>query len=190
MNAELYLECSAKYQENVEDVFREATKRALAFNRKQRNNKRKKKCIILWKFFFFFFKKDKATRTLFFSETDCAQCLAEIESWGPAHDPSVLQGNEWWHNRKDNFASCNVELETPSFGGFYFHMLCLVFLCIFFFLRNFVLSLLLYCYFTKNIFIGGTELLFVLWCSFYNLKEWRRRKKTKNKKPKNPTHDC
>lgn len=53
MNAELYLECSAKYQENVEDVFREATKRALAFNRKQRNNKRKKKCIILWKFFFF-----------------------------------------------------------------------------------------------------------------------------------------
>lgn len=59
MNAELYLECSAKYQENVEDVFREATKRALAFNRKQRNNKRKKKCIILWKFFFFFFKKDK-----------------------------------------------------------------------------------------------------------------------------------
>lgn len=47
MNAELYLECSAKYQENVEDVFREATKRALAFNRKQRNNKRKKKCIIL-----------------------------------------------------------------------------------------------------------------------------------------------
>lgn len=56
MNAELYLECSAKYQENVEDVFREATKRALAFNRKQRNNKRKKKCIILWKFFFFFLR--------------------------------------------------------------------------------------------------------------------------------------
>lgn len=133
---------------------------------------------------FFFKKGQKATRTLFFSETDCAQCLAEIGSWGLAHDPSVLQGNEWWHNRKDNFASCNVELETPSFGGFYFHMLCLVFLCIFFFLRNFVLSLLLYCYFTKNIFIGGTELLFVLWCSFYNLKEWRRRKK--QKQTKNP----
>uniref|UniRef100_A0A3B3V1E7 Ras homolog family member F n=1 Tax=Poecilia latipinna TaxID=48699 RepID=A0A3B3V1E7_9TELE len=47
MNAELYLECSAKHQENVEDIFREATKRALAFNRKQRNNKRKKKCLIL-----------------------------------------------------------------------------------------------------------------------------------------------
>ncbi|XP_039471881.1 rho-related GTP-binding protein RhoF isoform X1 [Oreochromis aureus] len=47
MNAELYLECSAKYQENVEDIFREATKMALAFNRKQRNNKRKKKCVIL-----------------------------------------------------------------------------------------------------------------------------------------------
>lgn len=48
MNAELYLECSAKYQENVEDIFREATKRTLAFNRKQRNHKRKKKCVILW----------------------------------------------------------------------------------------------------------------------------------------------
>lgn len=46
------------------------------------------------KVFFFFLKGQKATRTLFFSETDCAQCLAEIESWGPAHDPSVLQGNE------------------------------------------------------------------------------------------------
>ena len=47
MNAELYLECLAKYQENVEDIFREATKRTLAFNRKQRNHKRKKKCVIL-----------------------------------------------------------------------------------------------------------------------------------------------
>ncbi|KAM6902659.1 rho-related GTP-binding protein RhoF [Xenentodon cancila] len=47
MNAEVYLECSAKYQENVEDVFREATKRALSFNRKQRNHKRKKKCVVL-----------------------------------------------------------------------------------------------------------------------------------------------
>lgn len=47
MNAELYLECSAKYQENVEDIFREATKTALAFMRKQRNNKRKKKCVVL-----------------------------------------------------------------------------------------------------------------------------------------------
>ncbi|XP_028273567.1 rho-related GTP-binding protein RhoF [Parambassis ranga] len=47
MNAELYLECSAKYQENVEDIFREATKKALAFIRKQKNHKRKKKCVIL-----------------------------------------------------------------------------------------------------------------------------------------------
>ncbi|XP_030290853.1 rho-related GTP-binding protein RhoF isoform X1 [Sparus aurata] len=47
MNAELYLECSAKYQENVEDIFREATKRTLAFNRKHRNYKRQKKCVVL-----------------------------------------------------------------------------------------------------------------------------------------------
>ncbi|KAF7667545.1 hypothetical protein LDENG_00057740 [Lucifuga dentata] len=47
MNAELYLECSAKHQENVEDLFREATKRALAANCKQRNNKRKRKCVVL-----------------------------------------------------------------------------------------------------------------------------------------------
>lgn len=46
MNAELYLECSAKYQENVEDIFREATKTVLAFNRKQKKRK-KKICIIL-----------------------------------------------------------------------------------------------------------------------------------------------
>ncbi|KAM6975298.1 rho-related GTP-binding protein RhoF [Tautogolabrus adspersus] len=45
MNAELYLECSAKHQENVDDIFREATKRTLAFNRKQR--KHKKRCAIL-----------------------------------------------------------------------------------------------------------------------------------------------
>ncbi|XP_029939984.1 rho-related GTP-binding protein RhoF [Salarias fasciatus] len=47
MNADLYLECSAKYQENVEDIFREATKKALAFRRKQKNHKRKKKCVLL-----------------------------------------------------------------------------------------------------------------------------------------------
>ncbi|XP_051269239.1 rho-related GTP-binding protein RhoF [Dicentrarchus labrax] len=47
MNAELYLECSAKYQENVEDIFREATKRTLAYNRKQKHFKRKKKCVVL-----------------------------------------------------------------------------------------------------------------------------------------------
>lgn len=47
MNAELYLECSAKYQENVEEIFREATKRTLAFIRKQKNHKKKKRCVIL-----------------------------------------------------------------------------------------------------------------------------------------------
>ncbi|XP_070706340.1 rho-related GTP-binding protein RhoF [Pempheris klunzingeri] len=47
MNAELYLECSAKYQDNVDDIFREATRRTLAFNRKRRNYKRKKKCVVL-----------------------------------------------------------------------------------------------------------------------------------------------
>ncbi|KAM9793443.1 rho-related GTP-binding protein RhoF [Syngnathus typhle] len=47
MNAELYLECSAKCQENVDDVFREAAKKALAFRRKQRHFKRKRNCQIL-----------------------------------------------------------------------------------------------------------------------------------------------
>ncbi|XP_020485460.1 rho-related GTP-binding protein RhoF [Labrus bergylta] len=45
MNAELYLECSAKHQENVDDIFREATKRTLAFNRKHKKNT--KRCLIL-----------------------------------------------------------------------------------------------------------------------------------------------
>ncbi|XP_053704718.1 rho-related GTP-binding protein RhoF isoform X2 [Synchiropus splendidus] len=47
MNAQLYLECSAKYQENVENVFKEATKTTLAFQRKRRRHKRRKKCVIL-----------------------------------------------------------------------------------------------------------------------------------------------
>ncbi|XP_071766458.1 rho-related GTP-binding protein RhoF [Centroberyx gerrardi] len=47
MNAELYLECSAKYQENVEEIFKEATKKALAVNRKQRQSKRKRYCVVL-----------------------------------------------------------------------------------------------------------------------------------------------
>lgn len=48
INAALYLECSAKFQENVDNLFRQATKKALAFNRKQRKLKRKKKCVIFW----------------------------------------------------------------------------------------------------------------------------------------------
>lgn len=48
MNADVYLECSAKYRENVEDIFREATKRALAARAKARHlRKKKKRCIIL-----------------------------------------------------------------------------------------------------------------------------------------------
>uniref|UniRef100_A0A9J7XSI6 Ras homolog family member F n=1 Tax=Cyprinus carpio carpio TaxID=630221 RepID=A0A9J7XSI6_CYPCA len=48
MNAEIYLECSAKYRENVEDIFREATKRALSARAKARHRRKKKKrCTIL-----------------------------------------------------------------------------------------------------------------------------------------------
>ncbi|KAK1800334.1 hypothetical protein P4O66_005482 [Electrophorus voltai] len=48
MNAELYLECSAKYRENVEDIFKEATKIALAANRKARHARKKPhSCTIL-----------------------------------------------------------------------------------------------------------------------------------------------
>lgn len=51
MNAEIYLECSAKYRENVEDIFREATKRALAARAKARHRSKKKKhCTVLWPF--------------------------------------------------------------------------------------------------------------------------------------------
>ncbi|XP_059400419.1 rho-related GTP-binding protein RhoF-like [Carassius carassius] len=48
MNAEVYLECSAKYRENVEDIFREATKRALSARAKANHRRKKKKrCTIL-----------------------------------------------------------------------------------------------------------------------------------------------
>ncbi|XP_051971831.1 rho-related GTP-binding protein RhoF [Xyrauchen texanus] len=48
MNAEIYLECSAKYRENVEDIFRETTKRALAARSKAKHAlKKKKRCAIL-----------------------------------------------------------------------------------------------------------------------------------------------
>ncbi|XP_030624259.1 rho-related GTP-binding protein RhoF [Chanos chanos] len=48
MNAQMYLECSAKYMENVEDIFKEATKLALASRRKARQARRKKRtCSIL-----------------------------------------------------------------------------------------------------------------------------------------------
>lgn len=48
MSAELYLECSAKYRENVEDIFREATKKALASSRRAKHRTRKRHCVVLW----------------------------------------------------------------------------------------------------------------------------------------------
>ncbi|KAF7701393.1 rho-related GTP-binding protein RhoF [Silurus meridionalis] len=48
MNATLYLECSAKHRENVEDIFKEATKLALDHRRKNRQARKKwKKCSII-----------------------------------------------------------------------------------------------------------------------------------------------
>lgn len=48
MNATMYLECSAKQQENVEDIFKEATKLALEHIRKSRQlHRKRKKCTIL-----------------------------------------------------------------------------------------------------------------------------------------------
>nr|XP_023664362.1 rho-related GTP-binding protein RhoF-like [Paramormyrops kingsleyae] len=47
INAELYFECSAKYRENVEDIFLEATKLALAAKRKAKQRCKKKTCTIL-----------------------------------------------------------------------------------------------------------------------------------------------
>ncbi|XP_013993848.1 rho-related GTP-binding protein RhoF isoform X3 [Salmo salar] len=47
MSAELYLECSAKYRENVEDIFRDATKKALASSRRARHRTKKSHCVIL-----------------------------------------------------------------------------------------------------------------------------------------------
>ncbi|XP_036833303.1 rho-related GTP-binding protein RhoF isoform X3 [Oncorhynchus mykiss] len=47
MSAELYLECSAKYRENVEDIFREATKKALASCRRAKHRTRKRHCVVL-----------------------------------------------------------------------------------------------------------------------------------------------
>ncbi|XP_018610560.1 rho-related GTP-binding protein RhoF [Scleropages formosus] len=47
IGAELYLECSAKYRENVEDIFLEATKRALAASRRARQSRKKRACVLL-----------------------------------------------------------------------------------------------------------------------------------------------
>ncbi|XP_035514605.1 rho-related GTP-binding protein RhoF-like [Morone saxatilis] len=48
LNAVLYLECSAKYRENVDDLFREATKRALMATRElEKVRKRRSLCALL-----------------------------------------------------------------------------------------------------------------------------------------------
>uniref|UniRef100_A0A7N4NID7 Ras homolog family member F, filopodia associated n=1 Tax=Sarcophilus harrisii TaxID=9305 RepID=A0A7N4NID7_SARHA len=47
MKAALYLECSAKFRENVEDVFREATKVALSALKKAQRKKKRRLCALL-----------------------------------------------------------------------------------------------------------------------------------------------
>lgn len=41
IKAEIYLECSAKYQENVMDIFREAVKRGLTAAQRTRQERKK-----------------------------------------------------------------------------------------------------------------------------------------------------
>lgn len=47
MQAALYLECSAKFRENVEDVFREAAKVALSALKKAQRQKQPRLCLLL-----------------------------------------------------------------------------------------------------------------------------------------------
>lgn len=47
MRAALYLECSAKFRENVEDVFREAAKVALSALKKAQRQKKHRICLLL-----------------------------------------------------------------------------------------------------------------------------------------------
>ncbi|XP_043571688.1 rho-related GTP-binding protein RhoF isoform X2 [Chiloscyllium plagiosum] len=48
INAVMYLECSAKFRENIEDIFREASSAALNAIKKKKNKKRKQKqCLLL-----------------------------------------------------------------------------------------------------------------------------------------------
>lgn len=152
MNAELYLECSAKYQENVEDVFREATKRALAFNRKQRNNKRKKKCIILWKFFFFF-KKDKKPQEPSSSVRQIVLSVLQRLKVGGLH--MILQCYKEMSDDTTGKTILQVatwSLKHPLLEGFTFICYVWYFLCIFFFLRNFVLSTFVLLFYQKHIY--------------------------------------
>ncbi|XP_074258238.1 rho-related GTP-binding protein RhoF isoform X2 [Saimiri boliviensis] len=47
IRAALYLECSAKFRENVEDVFREAAKVALSALKKTQRQKKRRLCLLL-----------------------------------------------------------------------------------------------------------------------------------------------
>lgn len=47
IRAALYLECSAKFRENVEDVFREAAKVALSALKKAQRRKHRPLCLLL-----------------------------------------------------------------------------------------------------------------------------------------------
>ncbi|XP_066227117.1 rho-related GTP-binding protein RhoF [Saccopteryx leptura] len=47
IRAALYLECSAKFRENVEDVFREAAKVALSAQRRAERQKKRRLCLLL-----------------------------------------------------------------------------------------------------------------------------------------------
>ncbi|XP_069475689.1 rho-related GTP-binding protein RhoF [Ambystoma mexicanum] len=47
MRAEEYLECSAKFRENIENIFRDATKTALYSMKKAKNHKRGRQCLLL-----------------------------------------------------------------------------------------------------------------------------------------------
>uniref|UniRef100_G1MYY3 Ras homolog family member F, filopodia associated n=2 Tax=Meleagris gallopavo TaxID=9103 RepID=G1MYY3_MELGA len=47
INAEIYLECSAKCRENIENVFKEATTIALSAMKKARRQKKQRACSVL-----------------------------------------------------------------------------------------------------------------------------------------------
>lgn len=48
INAQVYLECSAKCRENIENVFKEATAIALNAMKKAKRQKKRKVCSVLW----------------------------------------------------------------------------------------------------------------------------------------------
>lgn len=48
INAQIYLECSAKCCENIENVFKEATTIALSAMKKAKGHRKRKVCSVLW----------------------------------------------------------------------------------------------------------------------------------------------